>query len=495
MTVTPESRTERAFSREDFFTFLIDRGLVALAWADEDFVVQGATGKLAWWISGGDNLTQDLPPFIGLEDDLRELMDDFRPSLVLSNIGMNVGVGDSEKASIEVFWQDAARLYVLVLHRLGGQPEFEADMARQLRGRRLAEENIAAMQRRVAKTQGLLDIISEHAPIGLAVHDGDDQLTFMTKRWLEHLPSYKGRFPSGCTHPFDAGMENARQGHENRGWPTYDQQTGDACDAALGDLAWSHRPWLNTTGAVAGVVSAVHPVGEMASEMKNLRDRVADLERVNADLESFASLLAHDVRAPMVALRTKLSSADSGPITLSDVDATLSRVLQIANGLLEYATGSGLSGPVHEVDVEAMVRRIADDCSTGTLMTFVFSGHWPIISTAVAPLDIVLRNLMQNAVRHHDTGEGTVHLLARPAAESFIIEIADDGPGIAPEFHEQVFAPLVKGTEANETSSGLGLAFVRRAVTSVGGHLELESNPSERRGSMFRLKWPIQRVC
>ena len=139
-----------------FFSYLLDRGLIGLAWASDELVIVKTKGKLADWITLGDRTTEDLAPFVGLEDDLNELMDDFRPSLVLSNVGMNAETGDNAKISIEVFWHEAEQHFVIVLHRLGGQPEFEEDMARQLRGRRLAEENIAAMQRQIQQAQGLL---------------------------------------------------------------------------------------------------------------------------------------------------------------------------------------------------------------------------------------------------------------------------------------------------------------------------------------------------
>lgn len=483
---------EPQFSRDEFFSVLVERGLLGLAWADTELVVKGTTGKLAWWLSPGDHLTEDLAPFVGLDDDLMELMDDFRPSLVLSNVGMNVEIADSEKTSIEVFWQDQAELFVVVVHRLGGQPAFEEDMARQLRGRRLAEENIAAMQRQVRQTQNLLDIIAERSPVGIAVQDLEKKYQFVTTRWFEQL-GITAETPVVSDHdPFAKGVLNALQGHETSGSP--DQHAGGGSDVGnpINTLAWRHRPWMDATGAVAGVVSAIHPVGEIAAERDRLRARVSDLERVNQDLESFAAMLSHDVRAPIAALRNRLvgdNSEELPPHVVSEMDATLARVQQIANGLLEFATASGIPGPASAVDLGAMTRRIAEECTSGSQMRFELIGDWPTVTTAVAPLDLILRNLVQNAVRHHDTGSGWVRLSAHQDDNTLCIEVRDDGPGIPQEYHASVFNPLETVDSTGSGSTGLGLAFVKRAVASLNATLELESDPRRARGTTFRLIW------
>lgn len=482
------------FSQNEFLSAVLRRRLLGMAWADTEFVVQGTIGELAWWMTPGDHLTQDLAPFIGLDDDLNELRDDFRPSFVLSNVGVNVEVGDEEKVSLEVFWQEQSALFVIVVHRIGGQPEFEADMARQLRGRRLAEEQLALAQRQAQEKQELLDIVAEHAPVALAVRDLKQAIQFATRRWIEvHGADGNVASNKGATfEPYAIGLAGAFEGHETSS-DLSDPSTFRRDTGAESVRAWSHQPWTSSQGAVEGVVSVTYPVDAWAAEHARLKSRVQDLERVNGDLESFAVHLAHDVRAPIAALRARLNTAEAESLSdvTREVDLTLGRVAQITDGLLEFATASRMSGPAHAVDIAPMVQRIGEDCIAGTQMRFSMDGTWPILKTAVAPLDIVLRNLIQNAVRHHDTGHGNVSVTATVANGGLSLVVADDGPGIPAERHAQIFEPMKTFAMSDVSSTGLGLAFVRRAAESVNAKITLESDPDVARGARFLVQWPV----
>ena len=124
-----------------------------------------------------------------------------------------------------------------------------------------------------------------------------------------------------------------------------------------------------------------------------------------------------------------------------------------------------------------------------------------------AALDLVLRNLIDNAVKHHDRGTGLIIVSAEPGADSLRISVIDDGPGIAPEFHEAVLLPFrtldamgANGKSGGGTASaittrkgtGMGLAFVNRTVETMGGKLAIRSQPAAQRGTTFVLDWPAR---
>jgi signal transduction histidine kinase len=83
--------------------------------------------------------------------------------------------------------------------------------------------------------------------------------------------------------------------------------------------------------------------------------------------------------------------------------------------------------------------------------------------------------------------------LLKNAAESLaVVEIRDDGPGIAPEVLERVFEPF-STTKGTERGSGLGLSICRRIVSQHEGSIELESEPG--RGTIARVRLPKRRAA
>jgi signal transduction histidine kinase len=116
-------------------------------------------------------------------------------------------------------------------------------------------------------------------------------------------------------------------------------------------------------------------------------------------------------------------------------------------------------------------------------------GTWPTLDTLVAPLDLALRNLIDNTVKHHDRNSGRVRIGCADLGSVIEITIEDDGPGIAPEHHASVFLPFRTLANGGE---GMGLAIVQKMVDAAGGTIALSSNPAERRGTTFIVRWPKQ---
>jgi signal transduction histidine kinase len=102
---------------------------------------------------------------------------------------------------------------------------------------------------------------------------------------------------------------------------------------------------------------------------------------------------------------------------------------------------------------------------------------------------LVLRNLISNAIKHHDRVDGHVHIAVRTVGAFIEFTVADDGPGIAPQHHSRIFQMFqtLKPRDQQE-GSGIGLAVVQRTVESRGGKISVES--AEGQGARFCFTWP-----
>jgi signal transduction histidine kinase len=121
--------------------------------------------------------------------------------------------------------------------------------------------------------------------------------------------------------------------------------------------------------------------------------------------------------------------------------------------------------------------------------TLVVPEPLPAVEGDARALNQVFLNLIKNAAEAFEGGRGAIQVRAVQEGSSILVEIRDDGPGIAPELRGRVFEPFFSTKEAGQ-GSGLGLSISRRIVEEHGGSIELESE--EGSGSCFRIRLPCR---
>ena len=241
-------------------------------------------------------------------------------------------------------------------------------------------------------------------------------------------------------------------------------------------------------------------VAQDAAKAEALAKVNVELERANRDLEEFASVISHDLKAPLRGvhyyvgdLEAALAGGNAGEARqcLTRVANQVRRMSEMLNGLLAYSRVGRKNEMVERVDLRALALEIAGAIASPPGFVIDVAEGWPVIDTLRAPFDLVLRNLVENAVKHHDRPIGRVEISAVDNGMSVMLAVADDGPGIPPEWHEAIFQPFRRiGSDDAVEGSGIGLALVKKTVEMVGGRVEVESRPGARRGTIFRVAWP-----
>jgi signal transduction histidine kinase len=264
--------------------------------------------------------------------------------------------------------------------------------------------------------------------------------------------------------------------------------------------------WLEPQQSYIVLISRVlaNEMRDAALEDEIRKRRIADaaLARINQQLEEFAYVISHDLKAPLRALRyfagDVTAALDKDPVdtgaarrAAGEMTTTARRMSHMMVGLLEYSRIGRQLEAAEVVDTAALVAEIVQGLRSPPGIAIEVVGDWPRFRTVAAPLDVVLRNLIENAIKHHDRERGRITVSATPGEANWIFSIADDGRGIAPEWHEAIFEPFRKVDDAHHPeSSGIGLALVKRTVETVGGRIEVRSDPARARGTTFRVHWP-----
>lgn len=238
---------------------------------------------------------------------------------------------------------------------------------------------------------------------------------------------------------------------------------------------------------------------ELAAKTRQLEVVNEDLQRANADLEAFASIISHDLQSPMRALRYMVDEIEAviGPSAKGEVVNRLEalraqsrRMTGMLTALLDYSSVTRKSDAVERVDTDQLIRAIVSSIGVPAGFEIIIKGTWPTLDTVAAPLDLVLRNLVDNALKHHDRDTGTVRLTAVCEPDAVKFEVADDGPGIRPEHRNAVFLPFRTLAQNGAPGQGMGLALVRRTIEGVGGRIALASAAPEGRGTIVTINWP-----
>lgn len=225
-----------------------------------------------------------------------------------------------------------------------------------------------------------------------------------------------------------------------------------------------------------------------------------ELARANGDLEEYASVISHDLKTPLRHLRYLSDTLDSqiGPQPDGEARSTLSKIKEqslrmsrMLSALLEYSSIGRKEEAIEIVDTRNLVQSIINSIPREPEMNIKLAGHYPVIVTLAAPLDLVIRNLVSNAVRHHDRAQGVIRIAFDEGRHSYEISIADDGPGIDKKHQDAIFLPFRRlDTERHPDGQGMGLSLVKRTVESVGGRIAVRSDPGTMRGATFIVTWP-----
>lgn len=240
-------------------------------------------------------------------------------------------------------------------------------------------------------------------------------------------------------------------------------------------------------------------LGEVMSREQALKMHLIEmnreLERSNNDLEQFARLAAHDLRSPLRALGTLADwiaedYADAPAEVLEhlgDMQEQVARLQSLTDGLLQYSLAGSPESAQTAVDLEALADDVLGQMDLPGGMHVERRFDMPVIEGGGVEIATVIRNLVQNAVNHHDRDTGTIVVASEDLGEEVVLSVTDDGPGIPEAYHDTVLLPLKTLQGRNGSGgSGLGLAFVSRIADRWSGRVEVRS-PGEERGTTVRL--------
>ena len=229
-----------------------------------------------------------------------------------------------------------------------------------------------------------------------------------------------------------------------------------------------------------------------------LSENIRLLQRKNEELDQFAHIVSHDLKAPLRGIDNVITwieedySQDLPPKISEYIQLIKGRLMRAENmirGILAYARVGKENPETEFVNLNALLQDIIENLVIRPGLIVEVQKDLPEMYTEKIPLQQVLSNLISNAIKYHDKPQGYVKVYVRnhPDHHEFFVE--DNGPGISKTYHEKIFA-IFQTLEARDSfeSTGIGLAIVRKILDDRKMKIKVDSEPG--RGTTFSFTWP-----
>lgn len=240
---------------------------------------------------------------------------------------------------------------------------------------------------------------------------------------------------------------------------------------------------------------------DLAARNEELRQSNDDLRRLQELRDNLTHMIVHDLRSPLsgvigamevIGMEAGTLPASSRKMLQLGRDAGQQMIAMI-NSLLDISKieAGELQPHCTEGDLVATAREAVN--TLGGLhrqRTVAVESHREplLLSFDRELISRVIQNLLGNALKFTPQN-GTIRIQITPAAGAFRVGVADNGPGIPPEFHQRIFEKFGQvNTDRARVGTGLGLTFCKLAIEAHGGRIGVESTVGE--GSTFWFELP-----
>ena len=234
-----------------------------------------------------------------------------------------------------------------------------------------------------------------------------------------------------------------------------------------------------------------------AIEKSSLERQLRESRR---ELQEFASVVAHDLKTPLCAVKNNVEVVrdlyqdkldDNAVLFLQKAIETLDRQFVMIDGLLEYSRIGRSAKELGPVDLKAVAESVAGNLDSVVQQSQgrIIVGDMSTVQGDAIALNQLFQNLVANAFKFHGEESPVVRLEARLEQDRWRISVSDNGIGIDPNHHKDIFAPFRRLHSRKQYEGfGIGLATCKRIVDQHDGRIWVESEPGKGTSFHFTLR-------
>ncbi len=231
-------------------------------------------------------------------------------------------------------------------------------------------------------------------------------------------------------------------------------------------------------------------------KLRDLNQNLDDTELKNKELEQFAYITSHDLKAPLRGISSLASfikeDLETGEIDsvynhLSILQGRVKRLENLINGILNYSKIGKIK--LQPIDLDSLIREEFKNYQDLDNIRLTTQGKLPIVNGDKTQVSQVVSNLIGNAVKYNDKKVCEICVSCNEKLEFYEITFEDNGPGIAPNYHQKIFEVFQTLTDKDTyESTGIGLSIVKKIIEKHEGTIKVESNG--KLGTKFIISYP-----
>lgn len=283
---------------------------------------------------------------------------------------------------------------------------------------------------------------------------------------------------------------------ERFGMGIYSTRTDDSGNDEISTLSGTFNSMASkiesTTKSLESEITRRRDIEKLQEEL------IKKLDSANRELNDFAYIVSHDLKAPLRAIGTitgwlaedyKEKLDNEGKDQLNILMQRTQRMNHMIEGILQYSRVGNVTGVLDLVETGAVVNDVIKSLLIPPNIRVTVQECLAAVTIDSIKLNQVFQNLIGNAVKYMDKTEGLIEIGCRDSGEFFEFYVTDNGPGIDSRHYERIFQIFQTLRPRDEfESTGIGLTIVRKIITQNGGRIWVESEVGK--GSTFRFTLP-----
>ena len=240
---------------------------------------------------------------------------------------------------------------------------------------------------------------------------------------------------------------------------------------------------------------------QIQSLIGSLQQQNVELNNTNKELEKITYLATHDLKSPVRSMisflgliKRELSSTNmenANTYCNFALDGA-TQMNDLINATLSYSQiNCGTDIPKEDVDPNAIIAKIENVAKQSNKDVVIKYANLPIIATCGTMLYKLLQNLIENGIKYNKSNIKVIRIDAKVSDNNYHLSVTDNGIGIEPKFHEEVFEMYTRLHNNREyDGTGLGLAICRRICHQIGGEIAIDPMVTE--GTRFIITIPLE---